>query len=226
MILYDWYSVTVNALLNLWQGFLLFMPNLFGATIIFVLGLLVSALVGKWTAKLLEKLRFNRLFERESWKDAFNKANVKIKASEFVGQSLRWILTLVFLSASIEILGLYQFASFLTSILAYLNNVVIAALIFVVTVVVVDIVVKLIVTTGEGAKFTRTRMAGEMARWSIWVFAIMAIIHQLGVATRLVEILFTGIVMLVVIAGGLAFGLAGKDAANDVIRDIKERMRD
>ncbi|MFH0791688.1 MAG: hypothetical protein V1905_00525 [bacterium] len=226
MMLYDWYSVTVNALLNLWQGFLLFMPNLFGATIIFVLGLLVSALVGKWSAKLLEKLRFNKLFERESWRDAFNKANVKIKASEFVGQSLRWILTLVFLSASIEILGLYQFASFLTGILAYLNNVVIAALIFVVTVVVVDIVVKLIVTTGEGAKFTRTKMAGEMARWSIWVFAIMAIIHQLGVATRLVEILFTGIVMLVVIAGGLAFGLAGKDAANDVIRDIKERMRD
>lgn len=226
MMLYDWYSVTVNALLNLWQGFLLFMPNLFGAAVIFLLGLLISALFGKWSAKLLEKLRFNRLFERESWRDAFNKANVRIKASEFVGQLFRWILTLVFLSASIEVLGLYQFASFLTGILAYLSNVVIAALIFVVTVVVVDIVVKLIVTTGEGAKFSRSKVAGEMARWSIWVFAVMAIIHQLGVATRLVEILFTGIVMLVVIAGGLAFGLAGKEAASDVIRSIKERMRD
>jgi len=225
-MLYDWYTVTVNALLNLWQGFLLFMPSLLGAAVIFLAGLLVSALVGKWSAKLLEKLRFNKIFDRDSWRDAFNKANVKIKASEFVGQLLRWILTLVFLSASVEILGLYQFAAFLTGILAYLNNVIIAALIFVVTAIVVDIVVKLIVTTGESAKFSRSKMAGEMARWSIWVFAAMAIIHQLGVATRLIEILFTGIVMLLVIAGGLAFGLAGKDAASEIIRDIRDRMRD
>ena len=54
-----------------------------------------------------------------------------------------------------------------------------------------------------------------------WVFAILAGLYELGIAGAFVQTLFTGFVAMVSIAGGLAFGLGGKDAAARFV----ERLR-
>ena len=58
-----------------------------------------------------------------------------------------------------------------------------------------------------------------------WVFAFFAILTQLGIAEALVFALFQGIVYILVLAFGLAFGLGGKDAAADFIKSIKDKIR-
>ena len=62
-------------------------------------------------------------------------------------------------------------------------------------------------------------------RWSIWIFAIIAILIQLGVAPVLLQTLFTGIVALVVLAGGISFGLGGKDAAAELLQNLVRKLR-
>jgi hypothetical protein len=64
-----------------------------------------------------------------------------------------------------------------------------------------------------------------VVRWAIWIFAILAILLQLGVAAPLVETLFTGLVAMLVISMGLAFGLAGKDVAGDMLEELKRKLR-
>ena len=118
-----------------------------------------------------------------------------------------------------------RFADFLTSVVDYLGNVVVAALIFVVAVIVADILAKVIVATTESAKFEYSHLAGDIVRWSIWIFALLAILHQLGVAQPLVETLLSGIIGVFVISFGLAFGLGGKDAAADAIEAFRQKLR-
>ena len=62
-------------------------------------------------------------------------------------------------------------------------------------------------------------------RWSIWIFALIAILMQLGIAPMLLQTLLTGIVALFVIAGGLAFGLGGKDIAAELLSDLKRKLK-
>ena len=69
----DWFTVTTDALINLWQGFLSFIPSLIGAIIIFVIGWIVSVAFAKLIAGILKKLRFNQMFEKGVWKDALEK---------------------------------------------------------------------------------------------------------------------------------------------------------
>jgi len=225
MIFLDWYEVTLRALQDAWQAFLIFIPNLAGALLVFVIGWFVAIWGGKIVTEILNRLNINRLFEKDGWKTALERADLKVNVSEFLGAIVKWILMIVFLTAAVEILGLVQFAGFLTDILGYLDNVVVAALIFVVTVVVVDIVVKIIVATGEGAKFVHSRLAGEIAKWAIWIFAILAILHQLGIAQPLIEILFTGVVAVLVISCGLAFGLGGKETAAEILNELRKKLR-
>ena len=71
----------------------------------------------------------------------------------------------------------------------------------------------------------RGSMAAVMARWAIWVFAIVAVLLQLGIAAMLVQTVITGLIAALALGSGLAFGLGGKDAATDIIRKIREEIR-
>lgn len=222
----DWADVTIQALQNLWQGFLNFIPVLIGAIVVFVIGWFISVGVGKLITEILKKAKFNQIFEKGGWKTALAKAEIKVDASGFIGAIVKWILVIVFLLAAVEILGLPQFADFLKGVLGYLPNVVVASLIFVVTVIVVDIVEKLVRASVEGIKVGYGQVVSAIVRWSIWVFAILAILHQLGIARPFMEILFTGLVAMLVISLGIAFGLGGKDVAAEILQDLKRKLKE
>lgn len=222
----NWYSVTIQALGDLWKGFLSFIPALIGAIIVFIIGWFIAIGIGKLVAEILKKLQFNRLFEKEGMKKALEKAEIKIDAAGFIGAIIKWVLVIVFLLAAVEILGLVQFAGFLKDVLAYIPNVVAAALIFVVAVIIADILEKVIKAAVEGMKARYAQMAGTIVKWAIWVFAILAILMQLKVAPALVQTIFTGFIALIVIASGIAFGLGGKDFAAEVLESIRRRLRE
>jgi hypothetical protein len=220
----DWYTVTVGALQYLWQGFLLVAPKIIGALIVFIIGWFIALGIGKLVAEILKRIRFNMLFERGSWKSALDKAEIKLDASEFIGAVTKWILVIIFLLAAVEILGLTEFASFLNRVLAYVPHAVAAALIFVVAVVIADIIEKIVRAAVEGIKMGYGQVAGAIIRWSIWIFAIIAILMELGIGSQLFLSLFQGVIALLVIAGGLAFGLGGKDVAADVLKKMKNKL--
>lgn len=225
MIVGDWYSTTAKALLDLWGGFISFIPKLIGALIIFIIGWFISIGVGKLVAQLLRRIKFNRIFEKGSMKTALEKAEIKVDASGFIGAIFKWVLMIVFLLAAVEVLGLIQFADFLTEVLKYLPNVVIAALIFAVAVIIADILEKVIRAAVEGVKVGYGNISGVIVKWSIWIFAILAILYQLQIAKELVQVLFTGIIALIAIAGGLAFGLGGKELAANILQSIKRKFQ-
>jgi len=69
-------------------------------------------------------------------------------------------------------------------------------------------------------------LVGVVTRWAIWIFAIIAALYQLGVATLLLQTLLTGLVAMLAIAGGLAFGLGGKDLAGDFLGRVRREISD
>lgn len=221
----DWYAVTLNGLQDLWQGFIGFLPALVGALVIFVIGWFISVGVGRLVSDILKRIKFNQIFERGNWKRALEKADVRVDPSGFIGAIFKWVLVIVFLLASVEILGLNQLAVFITDVLAYLPNVLVASLIFVVAVIIADIVEKVLRTAVESTQVGYGHIVGIIVRWSIWIFAVIAILTQLGVTPVLWQTLFTGLVALAVVAGGLAFGLGGKEVAGQWLQDMNRKLR-
>jgi len=222
----NWIQLTSNALKGLWVGFIDFTPKIIGAIIVFLVGWLIAVAVGKIIAEILRKIKFNRIFENGSWKRALEKAEIKVDASSFIGAIFKWILVIVFLLASVEILGLSQFASFLHDVLNYLPNVVAASVIFIAAVIIADISEKVVRATIESTKVGYGRMAGMIVKWSIWIFALLSILVQLKVTPSLIQIILKGIVGLIIIAGGLAFGLGGKDVAAEILQDLKRKFKE
>ena len=221
----DWTTVTMQALQNFWQGFLNFIPKLVGAIIVFVVGWFIAVWIGKLVAEILKRLRVDRIFEKSKWDEALAKAEFKMKMSDFIGGIVRWVLVIVFLLAAVEILGLVQFAAFLRAIVAWLPNLVVAAAIFVVAVIIADIAEKLVKAIVGKINVNYVGLIGSIVKWAVWIFAILAILSQLGVAKDIVQILVTGFVALIVISCSLAFGLGGKDLAREVLENLGKKLK-
>jgi hypothetical protein len=177
---------------------------------------------------ILKRVKFNQIFERGNWKEALEKAELKIDPAGFVGGIFKWVLAIVFLLAAVEILGFQEFAKFLHDVLAYLPNVIVAALIFVVAIIIADIVEKVVRATVEGTKMGHGHLMGLIARWFILIFATFTALLQLDIAVLPVQVLLQtfvqGIGYGLALALAIAFGLGGKDLAADILRQVKNKV--
>jgi hypothetical protein len=225
----SWYLITLASLQNLWYGIIAFLPRFVGALLIFFVGWIFAVVLGGLVAELLRRVKFNQLFERGGWKEVLEKAEIDTDAAAFIGAIVKWVFALVFLSAAVEVLGFVQFTQLMQGILGYLPNVLIAVLLFTVAVVVADIVEKLVKAGVGGVRIGYARVAGSIAKWAIWVFAILAILRQLLIAPQMIDVVFGalvyGTVAFLVISFGLAFGLGGKEVAAEILQDLKRRLR-
>ncbi len=219
----EWYSSIIEPFL---QKFVEFVPRLVLAIIVFVIGYFISVAIGKLVAEVLKKLKLNRLFEKEGWQKALERAELKVDPAGFIGAIFKWIFVIISLLLAADILRLVGLTDLLKSVLAYIPNVIIAALIFVVTVIIADIVEKVVRAALEGVKFAYARIGGGIVKWAIWVFAILIILSQLGIGQAFMEDLFRGIVAMIVIAVGLAFGLGGKGVAAEILQDLRRKLKE
>jgi len=140
---------------------------------------------------------------------------------------VRWFFIIVFLVAAIDVLGLEQVNAFLREVvLLYLPNVIVAALILVVAAFIADVMKRIVVSSAKAAEVPSPGLLGGITKWAIWVFAILAALYQLGIAGVFAQTLFTGFVAMLAIAGGLAFGLGGRDAAARYIEKLKRDIEE
>lgn len=212
------------------QQFISFLANLVLAIIVFIIGYLISVGIGKLVTEILKSIKFNKLFEKEGWRKALQRANVDVNPSEFIGAIFKWVFVIVALLISVDILKLTTFAGFLTQVLNYVPNVIVAVLVFVVAIIISDIVEKLVRAAVERLKVGSGFIASSIVKWAIWVFTIFLILDQLLPSSLLIKTLYTSIVYGAVgalaLGVGLAIGLGGKDTAAKIIADMHRKMEE
>jgi hypothetical protein len=225
MFIQQWGDVLTSSLQGLWFGFVAFVPKLIFALVIFIIGWAIGMVVSRALAQIINALKINKLFESIGAKDVLERAGFRLDVGKFIGEIAKWFIVLVFLMASLNILGLDQVNLFLREVvLGYLPRVFVAALLIVIAALVSDSVKKFVEGSAKAMGLHSAKMAGSVAKWAIWIFVTIIVLSQLGIAPAFMQILFTGIVAMLALAGGLAFGLGGKEAASRVIERMKNSV--
>lgn len=226
MFIQTWGEVFSSSLQNMWYGFASFVPNLLVAIIIFIVGWVVADVIAKAIEKLLTTLKVDRVFQSAGAEEMLGRAGLKLNVGYFLGELVRWFIIAVFLMTSLEILGLTQVNDFLREVvISYLPQVIIAALILILAAIISNAIGRVVSSGARAAKMPRANLAATIARYAVWIFAFIIVLSQLGVASQFMQILFTGLVAMLTIAGGLAFGLGGRDAAARAIEKMNDDMR-
>lgn len=224
MVLQTWGDVIVSSLQQVWASVANFVPLLIGAIIVFLIGWIVAVAVGKVVEQIVKALRVDSLLKQLEVDRFLQRGGWRLNAGAFVGALVKWFLIIVFLLAAVNILGLVQVSSFLRDVVLYLPNVIVAAFILIIAAMVSNVVERAVRGTVDAAGY-RGSFVGVMVRWAIWVFAIIAALFQLGIATTLLQTLVTGFVAVLVLGFGLAFGLGGRDVAASFLDKVRADLK-
>ena len=205
MIVQSWATVLQQSFYNLLWGVVNFIPNFVFAVVVFVIGWFIAVWVEMVIEQIVRSIKVDHALRSAGVGSVVERAGYSLNSGHFLGMLVKWFIIVVFLIASLQIMGLAQVTFFLQQIvLSFLPQVIVAVLILLVAAVVAEAAGGVVTGTARAAGIRSAGFAGTVARWAIWIFAIIVALSQLGIATAYFQTLFTG----VVVALSLAFGLA------------------
>ncbi len=203
-------EVVTNSLINLWDSVIGFAPELIGAFVILILGIIIAPIFGGIAKRLVKLIKIDTLSEKTGLSNTFENLGLRFTFSDVIGKLVKWFFLIAFLIAAMDVLNWASVTDFLKEIMFYIPNVIVAIIILAVGLIAGQFVKKAVIT---GLKTTGSiknpELLGNIARWSLVVFATLAALLQLGIAERLIEILFAGVIITL----ALSFGLGGKEKA-------------
>jgi len=224
MVIQDWASLIVGSLQNLWNGLTSVLANIVGAFIVLVIGLIIASGLSALVEKIVGLLKFDKALASLGLEEYFNRAGLKIDSGKFLGKIVYWFFVIVFLLAASDILGFYSLSGFLREALLYVPNVIVAVLIMLAAVVIANFLRHLVKASVKSARLHAANFLGALTWWSVVIFGFLTALSQLGIAVQIINSIVTGIVAMFALAGGIAFGLGGKEYAASLIDKFRSHV--
>lgn len=225
MPIQSWANVYNTSFQGLWYGVVQYIPNIVIAIVIFVIGWLIASALGRLVAQVVGAVKLDAMLKPTGLPEVVERAGMTMDSGAFLGGLVKWFFVIAFLVASLNVLHLTQVNDFLvTAVLSYLPRVIVAALIVLVGAVLAQVSKEIVSGSAKAAGIHAAGFAGSMTKWAIWVFAILAALAQLQVAAAFVQTLFTGVIVALSLAFGLAFGLGGQEAAARYIERVRSEL--
>ena len=136
-----------------------------------------------------------------------------------------WFILIGFLLAASDVLQFAAFSDFLKQVLNFIPNVIIAVMIMLAAMVVANFLRNLVVASVAGAKLHHAKGLGALTWWVVVVFGFLTALPQVGVNVAVIQTLVMGLIAMLALAGGLAFGLGGKEHANRFLGRWSEELK-
>lgn len=198
-----------------------FVPKFILGLIILLIGIIIASILKQIVLELFKALKIESFLKKYGVPEAKD----EFSWSGILAEIVRWFIIIVFLLPTADIWGLPKVDIVLSQVLLYLPNVFVAVIIILVGFVVSRLVHDVVLASTKELSRESTRTVASISRWAINIFVILAALSQLGVASDLIRILFTGFVAMLAIAGGIAFGLGGQSSAKDVVEGIRHKLK-
>ncbi len=197
--------------------FLSAIPRIIGFVLVLIVGWIVSSLLSRGVEALLHAVKFNDLARRSGFATFVQKTGVKDDSAGVIAGIVKWFVRLITLVVAFDTLGLPAVSGVLQQLLLWLPNLVVALVVLVIGGLAANALSQLVRGATAEAGFSNPDVLAAVTKVSVWGFAIIVAINQLGIATELINTLLVGLVGALSIAFGLAFGLGGRDRAAQLL---------
>lgn len=159
-----WTQSLVTAMTALWTKVANFIPNLFGALVLVLLGFVVAKLLDTLLSKLLAKLGLDRLMAGTGLTKLLGRAGLQVPISTLIGKIVYWFVLLIFLVSAAQSLGLERVSATLDMLALYLPKVFGGALVLLVGVLLAQLANGLYAGPLKASGWTTQQAWGESLR--------------------------------------------------------------
>jgi len=203
-------TVVLGSLVN----FLNFIPALIGGLIVLTLGLIIAAVAYRVVVGVLKAAQVEKLLARYGITKIEGR---DIEWGEILAELARWSIIIVFLIPTLQAWRLDAVNVVLNRVILYIPNVIVAVILAIVGLAISKLAYRVSYSASRSLGTHLAHVVSLVAQWSLVIFVSFLVLHQLGVAPELLRILFGGLIAMIAVAGGLAFGLGGQGTARAIL---------
>ena len=207
----------IVAATGFWDAFVtkiaVFLPNLFFAIAIILIGWVVCNLVKKVVIRVLRLCQFDLLADRAGIRQALERGGIKQSASEIMGLLVFWFLFLIAIVTTLETLNLSGATDTLHTIYLYIPKIVAALVVLILGLYFANFLESVTRTSCANAGLAQAASIGRTAYIGTTIFVVAGIFEILDIASEIVIWAFILVFGAVCLALALAFGLGGRDVA-------------
>ena len=212
-----------NTVSELLSSVLLWLPSILGSLLWLLVGWIIARLVQALIAGVLQRVGFDRIADRAGVRQVLADAGFDPSASRALARIIYWLILLLFVIAAAESLGLAGVVDTLEALIAYLPNVLAAALILLLGSLLAGIVGDAVGAMATRAGVAGGAAAGQMVRYALLVFVFIVALGQLGIETALLTTVTVVLITATTLALALAFGLGSRDLARNIMAGLHAR---
>lgn len=223
MQLDSWTQNLIGAMSSLWSKIASFIPSLFGALILVVLGFLVAKLLDTLLTKLLAKLGLDRLMSGTGLTKLLARIGIKAKVSTLIGKIVYWFVLLIFLISAAESLGLERVSATLDVLALYVPKMFAAALVLLAGILLAQLLNTMVKGAAEGVRLEYAAGLGRVVQSMVIIISVSVAIGQLEIKAELLNYVVAIVLLSIGLACALALGLASKGIASQIIAGIYVR---
>jgi hypothetical protein len=203
---------------RLWQ----FIPSLFLATLVLVLGYFLARLVQRAVGRVLQRVHLNEVLS-SGGVPARDHTGAPVNPTRVVANLVFWLVLFLAMLVAADALGIDYLGDVFGELVGYVPSVIAAIVIVILGIVLGDFVSALIAASTPS--LDGGPMLARAGKGGVILLAVFMSLQELGVATDIVTTAFAIIFGAIALALALAFGLGNRDLAGEVTRAWYGRWR-
>jgi flagellar biosynthesis protein FliQ len=193
------------------------LPRLILALIVLLAGWLLAKAVRYAVSRGLRAMNFHVLTERAGIDAFLRNGGIRADTTEILALLAYWVVILAALIIGFNSLGLVYVTDLLTQVVLFVPKVVVAVVILAFGAYFAGFVGDAICAYCRNVRIQDAELLGRIAQYAILAFVVLIALDQVGVGGDIVRQTFLVILAGLVFALALAFGLAGRDWAADLL---------
>jgi hypothetical protein len=212
-----------------WDAFItkiaVFLPNLFFAVAIILLGWVICNVIKRVVVRLLKICQFDTLAERAGIKTILEKGGIRQSTSEILGLLVVWFLFLIAIVTTLETLNLSGATDTLHTIYLYIPKIVAALVTLILGLYFANFLETVTRTSCANAGLEQAGSIGRAAYIGTAIFVVAGIFEILDIASEIVIWAFILVFGALCLALALAFGLGGREVAGRFLEKWLEQKK-
>ena len=218
-----------NALAESWRNFatafVLFVPRLVAATIIFAGGFFVALLIRRAIQRVLASIGVDRLSLRIGASEMLRQADMPT-AEVLIAKIVFWLVWIGFIVSAVDTLQFGPFQGLVVEFFRFVPRFLIALLVLAIGFLVGNFLWRATLLASVNAGLPGARLlSGALRVLVIAIGAVMAL-EQVGLATAVILAAFAITFGALMLGLAIAFGMGGREAARTLIEEQLRAKRD
>jgi hypothetical protein len=213
-------EIVISELTQAWQemvrGFAHYLPRLVVMLIVVFIGWLIAYLLKAIVRGILRVTKFSKLSENSGATQLLNQAALP-SSTELVSRFVFWVAWVGFILLGVSVLGIVALQGYIARFFLFLPRLVVALLILFFGSLAASFFSRAALLAAVNANFRSSRFFSISIRIIISIFTLAMTFEVLGVAEETMLIFFGAVFGAIMLALAIAFGLGGKDLAQDFL---------